>query len=75
MDFDDDDPSGPVVHLPTLTPDEALRFVAILESITRAIWWTYGERMSELLITDPSRRCEMPQPLDNPLSDDADLPF
>jgi hypothetical protein len=67
----DDDDDGTVVHLPPLTPNDAVRLVAILESITGAIWGTYGERMGKLLMGDPNHRPDAPHP---PL-DDSDLPF
>jgi len=38
------------IHLPPLTPHEALRLVQCLERAVGAIWRAHGEEMSELLL-------------------------
>lgn len=69
-------PLDPQVELPALTADEALRFVALLERISAAIWRAHGEEMGELLLSDPSRRRPLTDLSADPFEEfDDDLPF
>ena len=65
------------IHLPVLDPDEALRFVDLLERICTAIWKAHGQQMSERLVDSYLLRQE--RGADDPFSDydiDVDdLPF
>ena len=58
------------IHLPPLDPDEALRFVAFLDRISRGIWRAHGMQMGECLVD--RHISHTASPIEN---NDFDLPF
>jgi hypothetical protein len=60
------------IHLPPLSADYALTFVAILEAVTRAIWRAHGDRMAELLALRDSDASLKRARRRHPLRDDGD---
>ena len=67
-------PNHAQIHLPVLQPEEALRFVALLERISAAIWKAHGQQMGECLI-DAHTAGDEPLREYLQLSADDDLPF
>lgn len=73
------------LHVPPLTPHEALRFVSILDKLSRAIWRAHGAGMSVLLqrevdahiVRSPrARRAHAPLLAQiRAIGDDDDFPF
>ena len=61
----------PQAHLPPLDPDEALRFVALLQRIIDAVWRAHGLAMRERLLDQHVGTSDS----DVPLEDQDDLPF
>lgn len=59
-------------HLPALEPDEALRFVALLQRVIDAVWRAYGQEMGERLIDQYVADANVEPPT---IEDGDDLPF